>query len=137
MRLVRAGVMEVAACAWLLALSVPSAVAQDDLCGRKREAPDALYSRLTASEKLKEGFRDKSYVTITDTASNVIWTFTVAGHPAHPSVVCRQPVEEPGKDLQIRMDVQCSAAEAACEKLVDAFEDLNRRMLQDAKKKLK
>lgn len=137
MRLVRIGMVEAVVCAGLLALSVPLAVAQDDLCGRRREAPDALYNRLTASEKLKEGFRDKSYVTITDTASNVIWTFTVPGHPAHPSVVCRQPVEEPGKDLQIRMDVQCSAAEVACEKLVDAFEDLNRRMLQDAKKKLK
>jgi hypothetical protein len=125
-----------ALCAGVVLMSVLPAAAQE-LCGRTREAPDALYNRLTRTEALKEGFRDKSYATITDTARNVIWTFTLEGHPAHPSVVCRQPVEEPGKDVHINMDVQCGAAEAECEKLIDAFEDLNRRMLQDAKTKLK
>ena len=68
-----------------------------DLCGRPRETPDALFQRLTRTEKLREGFRDKAYVTINDENAGTIWTFTVAGHPAHPSVVCRQPVEEGGK----------------------------------------
>lgn len=122
--------------AWGLALAGPPASAQDDLCGRPRETPDALLQRLTKAEKLGEGFRDKSYVTVNDTAKGTIWTFTVAGHPAHPSVVCRQPVEDSGK-LRFDMSVQCEASEEECERLVRGFEALNQKMLKDAEKKAK
>jgi hypothetical protein len=75
-----------AACA--LALAGGAAFAED-LCGRPREARDALYQRLAKTEKLAESFRDKAYVTINDAARGTLWTFTLTGHPAHPSVVCR------------------------------------------------
>jgi hypothetical protein len=101
-----------------------------DLCGRAREAPDALFQRLTKTEKLRESFRDKSYITINDEGAGTIWTFTVAGHPAHPSVVCRDPVEEGGK-LRIDMGIQCEASEAQCEELAQGFEALNRKMLKE------
>jgi hypothetical protein len=117
-----------------LALAAAPALAQDDLCGRAREAPEAMFQRLTKTEKLAESFRDKAYVTINDASNGTIWTFTVAGHPAHPSVVCREPVEEGGK-LRIDMGVQCEAPEGECERLVRAFEDLNRKMLKDADNK--
>jgi hypothetical protein len=107
-----------------------------DLCGRPREAPEAMFQRLTKTEKLAESFRDKGYVTINDAANGTIWTFTVAGHPAHPSAICREPVEEGGK-LRIDMGVQCEASEEECERLVRAFEDLNRKMLKDSEKKAK
>jgi hypothetical protein len=102
----------------------------DDLCGRPREAPDALLQRLTKTEKLGESFRDKAYVTINDAANATIWTFTVAGHPAHPSVVCRQPVEDGGK-LRMDMGIQCEASDDECERLARAFEDFNQKMLKE------
>jgi hypothetical protein len=105
----------------------------EDLCGRPREQPEALFDRLTKTEKLKEDFRDKSYVAVSDKARNTVWTFTVPGHPAHPSVVCRRPVQE-GADMRLLMNVQCGAPEAECEKLVKAFQELNQRMIQEMKK---
>jgi hypothetical protein len=104
--------------------------AADDLCGRPRETPDSLFERLTKAEKLAESFRDKAYVVVNDAGNGTLWTFTLAGHPAHPSVVCRQPVEDGGK-LRMDMGVQCEAAEAECERLVRGFEDLNQKMLKE------
>ena len=121
--------------AWGLVLAGGTALA-DDLCGRPRETPETLLQRLTKTEKLGESFRDKAYVTVNDAAKGTIWTFTVAGHPAHPSVVCRQPVEDGGK-LRIDMGVQCEASEEECERLVRAFDALNQKMLKDAEKQAK
>ena len=57
-----------------------------DLCGRPAEQPQALFDRLTKTEKLKEDFRDKSYVAISDKAKDTIWTFTAPAIPrTHPS----------------------------------------------------
>ncbi len=55
-----------------------------DLCGRPAEQPQALFDRLTKTEKLKEDFRDKSYVAISDKAKDTIWTFTVPAIPRTP-----------------------------------------------------
>jgi hypothetical protein len=118
----------------LVAVSPPAAA--QDLCGRPREAPDAVYDRLTKTEKLKESFRDKAYVAVNDDAKGVVWTFTVPGHPAHPSVVCRHIMKD-GADMRLETQVQCNASEAECERLVKAFQELNHRMLQDMKKQQK
>jgi hypothetical protein len=55
-----------------LILSASLALAQE-LCGRPTEQPQALFDRLTKAEKLKEDFRDKSYVAISDKAKDTIW----------------------------------------------------------------
>jgi hypothetical protein len=115
--------------------AVPAGAA-DDLCGRPREAPDALFQRLTKAEKLAESFRDKGYVVINDAANGTLWTFTVAGHPAHPSVVCREPVEDGGK-LRMEMGVECEASSAECERLVRGFEDLNQKMVKELERQQK
>jgi hypothetical protein len=115
-----------------LLLSAAPAFAQD-LCGRPAEAPQALFDRLTKAEKLKEDFRDASYVAVSDKAKDTVWTFTVPGHPAHPSVVCRRPVQD-GGEMRLEMNVRCGAAEAECQKLVRAFQELNQRMLRDLRK---
>ena len=126
-RLTKGGVL-----AAVVAAFVGPATAQE-LCGRQSESPEALFDRLTKQEKLKEDFRDKSYVAISDKAKDTVWTFTVAGHPAHPSVVCRRPVQD-GDNLRLDTNVRCNAAEAECEKLVKAFQELNHRMMQELKR---
>lgn len=117
-----------------LVLGTP-ALAQD-LCGRPPEAPQALFERLTKTEKLKEVSRDKSYIALNDTATDTVWTFTVAGHPAHPTALCRRLVPD-GNEMRLQMNVQCNASEAECRKLVDAFQDLNQRMIREIKKQQK
>jgi len=117
---------------FVVALTAGQAFA-DDLCGRPREAPEALLERLIKTEKLPEIHRDKAYVALHDKARGTTWTFTVAGHPAHPSAVCRRPMRD-GERLRIEMNVSCGAAEAECEKLVGAFQELNDQMLQEMQK---
>jgi hypothetical protein len=131
----RIAVSIVASAAVMTCLLFPAAgpARADDLCGRPRETPEALLERLTKTEKLEESFRDKVYVAFNDAVKGTLWTFTLAGHPAHPSVVCRRPVEEGGK-LRLEMNVQCNAAEAACERLVQGFEELNTQMLKELEK---
>jgi hypothetical protein len=124
------GIRTCATVACAIGLVAGAAGADANLCGRPREAPDALYQRLTKTERLAESFRDKDYVVINDAANGTLWTFTVAGHPAHPSVVCRHPVEEGGK-LRMDMGVECEATEAECARLARGFEDLNQRMLKE------
>jgi len=119
---------------FLLVFTTTQALA-NDLCGRPMEAPEALFQRL-AKEKLPEIHRDKAYVALHDKARDTTWTFTVAGHPAHPSAVCRRPVQD-GDGLRIEMSVSCRAAEAECEKLVNAFQELNQHMIKELEKQQK
>ncbi|HWE16091.1 MAG TPA: hypothetical protein VG758_02755 [Hyphomicrobiaceae bacterium] len=118
------------------ALAGTAALAADDLCGRPREEPEALLQRLTKTEKLEESFRDKAYVAFNDAVKGTLWTFTVAGHPAHPSVICRRPVEEGGK-IKLEMGAQCNASEAECERLMRGFEELNQQMLKELERQEK
>jgi len=120
----------------LLVLAADAQAQSNDLCGRPQEAAEALFERLSKVEKLPEIHRDKAYVALHDKARDTTWTFTVAGHPAHPSAVCRRPVQE-GDRLRLDMNVSCGAAEAECEKLVNAFQELNQRMLRELEKQQK
>lgn len=123
--------------AGLLIMLTTDAVAQPgDLCGRPTEKAEALFQRLIKAEKLPEIHRDKAYVALFDKARETTWTFTVAGHPAHPSAVCRHVVKD-GDRLRIDMNIACSAQEAECEKLTDAFEELNQQMLKELEKQQK
>jgi len=119
----------------VLGLAVIPALAED-LCGRPMEAPEALFQRLVKTEKLPEVHRDKPYVALHDKNKNTTWTFTVAGHPAHPSAVCRRLVQD-GERWRIDMNASCSAPEAECEKLVNAFQELNQQMLDELEKQQK
>jgi len=60
-------------------------------------------------------------------ASLTIWSFTPAGHPAHPSMVRRQVADE-GGHVGLKMSVSCPAAKAACDGLVREFDVLNDQM---------
>jgi hypothetical protein len=120
----------------LVMLTADVAAQPGDLCGRPMEKAAALFERLSKSEKLPEIHRDKAYVALFDKARETTWTFTVAGHPAHPSAVCRHLVKD-GDRLRIDMNIACSAPEAECEKLADAFEELNQQMLKELDKQKK
>lgn len=62
-------------------------------------------------------------------SSAILWSFTPSGHPAHPSVVKRQLVNEDGQ-LNLKMSISCRAVKMVCDALVRDFNDLNQRMIE-------
>jgi hypothetical protein len=67
------------------------------------------------------------WTVVDDPETTSIWSFTPAGHPAHPAVIRRTIVQE-GKDIFVRMGVLCQASKPACDKLVAEFEAMNKAM---------
>jgi hypothetical protein len=64
-----------------------------------------------------------------DSASATLWSFTPPNHPAHPSAIKRQMVNEDGQ-VNLHMTVKCEAAKSACDALVREFEGLNQQMIK-------
>jgi hypothetical protein len=112
-------------------LAVPrSGAADDDLCGKPKSTPEALYDRLAKVDKLREMRRSEDYVALEDGNDGTLWTFTLPAHAAHPAVICRRVVERRGL-LEIPTTIQCNGPQAACAKLKSDFDDLNIRMLKE------
>lgn len=61
--------------------------------------------------------------------AKTLWSFTPAGHPAHPAAVKRQFVTEDGR-LTLKTSISCQAAKAPCDDLVREFDALNERMIK-------
>jgi len=62
----------------------------------------------------------------------VLWSFTHAGHAAHPSVV-RRAMQARADGYYIDMNVRCEAADkVACNALVRSFQALNDKVRQAA-----
>jgi len=73
-------------------------------------------------------FRNENGWTVAeDTAAYTIWSFPPTGHPAYPSAVKRQIVQE-NAGSSIQMSVHCEASKQACDDLVRSFEELNAKM---------
>ena len=128
----RLGVLALVALAVVAGAATPARAA--DLCGRPGGKATEVFERLTKVEQLPEVFRDKSYVALSDQPRTITWTFTVAGHAAHPTVVCRRIVPDGSGNLNLEMQISCDAVEAACLQLKRDFEALNARMIEEMKK---
>jgi hypothetical protein len=61
-----------------------------------------------------------------------VWSFTQAGHAAHPAYAKRWPVVEGGKTV-LKMEIVCEAAQPACDRLAADFEALNRQTIAKSK----
>lgn len=70
------------------------------------------------------------WIIATEQAPYAIWSFTTAGHAAHPAVVRRKLVEQ-GGGVYMDMTALCQAGKDACDKLIEDFKALNTRMAQD------
>jgi hypothetical protein len=74
-------------------------------------------------------FRDEKGWTVVDDRTPGfadVWSFTPAGHPAHPSVVKRTVIQKNGA-IQIAMSVMCESQKPACDQLVADFNALNQQ----------
>jgi hypothetical protein len=74
-----------------------------------------------------EVFEQGGWTMADDRADGSLWSFTPRGHPAHPAVVKRTITRKDGK-TQIEMTALCQAERAACDRLIDDFQELNLRM---------
>ena len=127
-----------ATCIVCMTAAVPIAqgAAGDDLCGRPKATPGALYDELAKDSRLKEMRRSDVYVALEDGGDGTLWTFTLPAHPAHPAVVCRRVMQRRGI-VEIPTAVVCNGAESACAKLKSDFDALNERMILELYKRQK
>ena len=65
----------------------------------------------------------------TDSENNTLWSFSPMGHPSYPAAV-KRVVEEHNGTVFVHMDVLCQADKAACDSLVQQFQQLNERIRQ-------
>lgn len=91
-------------------------------------SPAAALSALRSKSGVS--FREQHGWTMAEEpSSSTLWSFTPANHPAHPSAVKRQLVNESGK-VNLKMSISCRAAQAVCDALVRDFEVLNQQMIK-------
>jgi hypothetical protein len=77
--------------------------------------------------------RADGWVTVAEPLASAQWSFTPAGHEAHPAVVRRTILRGPGREVAVDTQSICEAPAAACAKLLAEFEALNDRIVQAVK----
>ncbi len=115
----------------------PTVAAAQQFCGEATGTAEELIQRYSTNPALKQVYKSDQYVAYSDseTASTVMYTFTVKGHPAFPAAVCRRPVQE-GDNLVIKMSVVCDGAADACTKLKNDFNVMTAKMQAQADSEL-
>jgi hypothetical protein len=104
-----------------------------NLCGWSVRTPAEAFDRLAKQQKVREIERTPEYLSFHDQGANRVWTFTVAGHPAHPAAICRYATsDEGGSTLQLNID--CGRPKPACDELAREFEELNRSTMEKVNK---
>ncbi|WP_431479067.1 DUF4019 domain-containing protein [Massilia eburnea] len=98
--------------------------------------PDAIgyTSAATALEALKARgdvtiAEEGGWTTVDDKANRTLWSFTQAGHPAHPAAVRRTVVMENGQ-VSIKMNSLCHAKKEACDSMLEEFRSMNTALQQ-------
>lgn len=71
---------------------------------------------------------------VDDPRDGSLWSFTPPSHPAHPAVVKRNPAQKDGA-MYIQMRALCQADKAACDKLIEEFQELNRKIAADIQRR--
>jgi hypothetical protein len=89
-------------------------------------ALDALHKDPHAQFSTRDGW---TIVATEENGNHVLWSFTPKGHAAYPAAVKRTVLENKGA-ISLDMKVLCFGTQAACDKLVDQFKELNERIKQ-------
>ena len=117
-------------------LAHPGGASAGSVCDRVHSAgatPASLFSEMSRSlEMTADG---NGYVAFADNPNEAVWTFTKPGHEAHPSVVCRSIIANPDGSVGMDMKVLCVGTDAACDRLVADFNQLNERMKEELSRK--
>jgi len=73
------------------------------------------------------------WVTVNEPQAAAQWSFTPAGHEAHPAVVRRIIQRSPAQAISVDLALLCEAPAAACQRLRQQFEAMNDRIVQALK----
>ena len=116
----------------------PTVAAAQQFCGEPTGKAEELITRYTTQKGLKETYKSVDYLAYSDDEKNptVVYTITVKGHAAHPSIVCRKQVKQ-GETLTLVMEIVCDGGEEACKKLRNDFNVLNAQMQAEVDNKIK
>lgn len=87
-------------------------------------ALDALRARPDVRVTVQDG-----WTIADDKANSTLWSFTPAGHAAHPAVVRRTVVNQDGQP-SIRMHALCQGSREACDALTEEFRRVNAALQQ-------
>lgn len=81
----------------------------------------ALRADPTATEKTERGW------TVIERGWE-IWSFTPAGHPAHPSAAKRTMYQDANGDWRVVTRMLCQSAKASCDALMQEYQQLDEQM---------
>ena len=87
-------------------------------------ALEAVKAKIGADVSIQGG-----WTIISENGGSLLWSFTPAGHPAHPAAIRRAVVAKDG-GLVIEMSALCEASKQACDRLIAEFRTLNERVGQ-------
>jgi hypothetical protein len=87
----------------------------------------AAMSALKAKPGVK--FSNNGGWTIAEDTGGVLWSFTPANHFANPAVGRRTLLEHNGRYF-VRTEILCEAQKAACDRLKDDYDLLDKRMME-------
>jgi hypothetical protein len=105
-----------------------------NLCGWSVRSPQEAFDRLSKQSKVREIERTQEYISFHDQAAGRVWTFTVAGHPAHPTAICRYATSDGSGQSTLQMNVVCGGPKPICDELVREFRELNRETIEKVSK---
>jgi hypothetical protein len=70
-----------------------------------------------------------------DRSTDTLWSFTPAGHYAHPAVI-KRIIKQDSTGVFIEMSALCENTKPNCDQLVREFEQLNQRIRENVQRKL-
>jgi hypothetical protein len=95
---------------------------------------------LEATIKAKPGIEvlpsDATVVSYSDPATSFIWNFAADTNEAFPHVACRRLVEVDGA-YRVVTEISCGAEKAACDRLAESYNALDRKMREAVEKEHK
>lgn len=128
-----------AALAFAMALNLGFAAPADaegrlhNLCGWTVRSPQEAFDRLAKQPNVRGIQRTSQYISYHDQVADRVWTFTVAGHPAHPAAICRYVTVDGGLST-LQMNIVCGGPKPICDELVREFREHNRATTEKAAK---
>ncbi len=117
-----------AAAAFAQAPAAPSAPAVTPIPDRTVAAAQARLEALDGNGAIVT--HGDGWTTVNEPAASAQWSFTPAGHYAHPAVVRRVIVRGAGGAISVDTQALCEAKADACGRLVAEFEAMNDRIVQ-------
>jgi hypothetical protein len=102
-------------------------------CGEEFQSVEALEAIIKSKPGIKVLASDASVVSYSDPATNFVWNFATETNEAFPHVACRRLVQVDGA-FRVVTEISCGAEKAACDRLVAAYNDLDRQMREAVEK---